>query len=88
MRNGGARRSADKQVSRLGFPDIDRLTANDKDSRASLEMTIRESLKSPSLPVTSHQALLIPNPCFQTFGNTLFPYRHFERKREIFLAGR
>ena len=31
INNGDARRSADKQVSRLGFPDIDRLTANDKD---------------------------------------------------------
>ena len=31
INNGDARRSADKQVSRLGFSDIDRLTANDKD---------------------------------------------------------
>ncbi len=31
INNGDARRSADKQVSRFGFPDIDRLTANDKD---------------------------------------------------------
>ena len=43
---GDARRSADKQVSRLGFPDIDRLTANDKDFSLMLEMTIRESHKS------------------------------------------
>ena len=43
---GDARRSADKQVSRLGFPDIDRLTANDKDFSLTLEMTIRESHKS------------------------------------------
>ena len=38
--------------------------------------------------ITRGSQSLIPNPCFQTFGNTLFPYRHFERKREIFLAGR
>ncbi len=31
---------------RLGFPDIDRLTANDKDFSLTLEMTIRESHKS------------------------------------------
>ena len=43
---GDARRSADKQVSRLGFPDIDRLTANDKDFSLTLEMSIRESLMS------------------------------------------
>ena len=49
-----------KQVSRLGILNIDRLTANDKDFSTALEMTIRESLKSPSLPVTSHQSLLIP----------------------------
>ena len=55
----------------MGVPNIDRLTANDKDFSTALEMTIRESLKSPSLPVTSHQALLIPHPCFQTFGNAL-----------------
>ena len=46
INNGDARRSADKQVSRLGFPDIDRLTANDKDFSLTLEMTIRESHKS------------------------------------------
>ena len=36
-----------------------RLTANEKDSRASLEMMIRESLTSPSHQslVTSHQSL-------------------------------
>ena len=35
---------------------------------------------------------LIPNPCFQIFLGVrriaLFPYRHFERSREIFLAHR
>ena len=34
---------------------------------------------------------LIPNPCFQILGVrriALFPYRHFERSREIFLAHR
>ena len=31
INNGDARRSADKQVSRFGFTDIDRLTAKDKD---------------------------------------------------------
>ena len=40
INNGDARRSADKQVSRLEFPDIDRLTANDKDFSLTLEMTI------------------------------------------------
>ena len=60
INNGDARRSADKQVSRFGFPDIDRLTANDKDFSTSLEMTVRESDVSQSLipgywnPVTSH----------------------------------
>ncbi len=42
----------DKQVSRLRFPDIDRLTANDKDFSLTLEMTIRES----------HESLETPNP--------------------------
>ena len=50
INNGDARRSADKQVSRLGFPDIDRLTANDKDFSLTLEMTIRESHKSLVTP--------------------------------------
>ena len=36
-----------------GVPDIDHLNANDKDLRASLEMTIRESDVSKPL-VTSH----------------------------------
>ena len=59
INNGDARRSADKQVSRLGFPDIDRLTANDKDFSLTLEMTIRESHKSQ---VTSHLRPLNPEP--------------------------
>ena len=46
INNGDARRSADKQVSRFGFPDIDRLTANDKDFSLTLEVTIRENHKS------------------------------------------
>ena len=46
-----------EQVSRLRVPNIARLTANDKDFSLTLEMTIRGSLKSPSL-----QLLEIPNP--------------------------
>ena len=38
------------------------------------------------MQVTSHSRFLILNFCFQTFGNTLFPYRHPERSRGIFLA--
>ena len=38
-----------ERVSRLGVPNIVRLTANDKDFSLTLEMTIRGSLKSPSL---------------------------------------
>ena len=38
-----------------------------------------------SLITRGSQSLI---PTFKLFGNTLFPYRHFERKREIFLAGR
>ena len=72
MRNGGAAYKKQKRrgvqmrqflkvsgerVSRLGVPNIVRLTANDKDFSLTLEMTIRGSLKSPSL-----QLLEIPNP--------------------------
>ena len=48
----------------LNFPNIVRLTANDKDFSLALEMTIRESdvSQSPSLLVTSHLRFLIPNP--------------------------
>ncbi len=46
-----------ERVSRLGVPNIVCLTANDKDFSLTLEMTIRGSLKSPSL-----QLLEIPNP--------------------------
>ena len=72
MRNGGAAHkkaeaprsineimfeSEWERVSRLGVPNIVLLTANDKDFSLTLEMTIRGSLKSPSL-----QLLEIPNP--------------------------
>ena len=41
------------QVSRFGFPNIDRPVANDKDFSLALEMTIRESdvFQFPSLLV-------------------------------------
>ena len=38
-----ARRFLEEQVSRLRSPNIDHMTANDKDFSTSLEMTIRES---------------------------------------------
>ena len=40
--DGDARRSSAYQVSRLRFPNIDCLTANDKDPSAALGMTMRE----------------------------------------------
>ena len=42
-----------EQVSRFGFPNIDRWAANDKDFSLALEMTIRESdvFQFPSLLV-------------------------------------
>ena len=42
------------QVSRFGFPNIDRWAANDKDFSLALEMTIRESdvFQFPSLLVS------------------------------------
>ena len=40
---GDARRFLSEQVSRFGFPNIDRWAANDKDFSLALEMTIRES---------------------------------------------
>ncbi len=67
MRNGGAAYKKQKRrgvqmrqflkvsgerVSRLGVPNIVRLTANDKDFSLTLEMTIRGSLKAPSLLVS------------------------------------
>ena len=77
MRNGGAAYKKQKRrgvqmrqflkvsgerVSRLGVPNIVRLTANDKDFSLTLEMTIRGSLKAPSLLVFSCSRSLIPNP--------------------------
>ena len=41
-----------EQVSRFGFPNIDRWAANDKDFSLALEMTTRESPMSPSLLVS------------------------------------
>ncbi len=40
---GDARRSLDSRFPVLNFPNIVRLTANDKDFSLALEMTIRES---------------------------------------------
>ncbi len=40
---GDARKSLDIRFPVLDFPNIAHLTANNKDSRASLEMTVRES---------------------------------------------
>ena len=56
INNSDARRSLDSRFPVLNFPNIVRLTANDKDFSLALEMTIRESdvTKSPSLLVTSH----------------------------------
>ena len=39
-----------------------RHTVSDRDFSTSLEMTIRESLLSPSLLVSQSPSLLIPNP--------------------------
>ena len=56
INNSDARRSLDSRFPVLNFPNIVRLTANDKDFSLALEMTIRESdvSKSLSLLVTSH----------------------------------
>ena len=43
INNGDARRSLDSRFPVLNFPNIVRLTANDKDFSLALEMTIRES---------------------------------------------
>ena len=43
INSGDARKRLAEQVSRFGFPNIDRLTADDKDFSLTLEMTIRES---------------------------------------------
>ena len=40
---GDVRKSLDIRFPVLNFPNIAHLTANNKDSRASLEMTVRES---------------------------------------------
>ena len=52
-----ARRSLDSRFPVLNFPNIVRLTANDKDFSLALEMTIRESDVSKSL---SHQSRIPP----------------------------
>ena len=57
----------------MGFSNIVRLIANEKDSRASLEMTIRESDISQSL-VTSHSAPLIPAFKLQCGSAALYKY--------------
>ena len=49
---GDARRSLDSRFPVLNFPNIVRLTANDKDFSLALEMTTRESPMSPSLLVS------------------------------------
>ena len=56
INNSDVRRSLDSRFPVLNFPNIVRLTANDKDFSLALEMTIRESdvSKSLSLLVTSH----------------------------------
>ena len=43
INNGDARRSLDRRFPVLNFPNIVRLTANDKDFSLALEMTIQES---------------------------------------------
>ena len=55
---GDARRFLGKQASRLRFPNIDHLTANNKDFSLSLEMTMRENLMSldPWSLATRHYA--------------------------------
>ena len=45
----------------------------------------RESLVPPAPLIPSHKSLAT-NPCFQTFGDIPFPYRHRKRSRGIFLA--
>ena len=59
INNSDARRSLDSRFPVLNFPNIVRLTANDKDFSLALEMTIRESDVSKSL---SHKSLEISNP--------------------------
>ena len=58
INNSDARRSLDSRFPVLNFPNIVRLTANDKDFSLALEMTIRESDVSKSL---SHQSRIPPD---------------------------
>ena len=73
-------------TSRLSSSNIQRFPACKGDPSATLGMTVRESSLSVSL-VTSHSSL-IPAFKFRGWRIALFPYRHFERSREIFLAHR
>ena len=58
INNSDARRSLDSRFPVLNFPNIVRLTTNDKDFSLALKMTIRESDVSKSL---SHQSRIPPD---------------------------
>ena len=77
INNSDARRSLDSRFPVLNFPNIVRLTANDKDFSLALEMTIRESdvSKSLSLLVTSHASPSISNAIKLSGRTFLAPHR-------------
>ena len=83
INNSDARRSLDSRFPVLNFPNIVRLTANDKDFSLALEMTIRESDVSKSL---SHQSRIPPPPisnAIKLSGRTfLAPHRGSSPKGE------
>ena len=78
---GDARRFPGKQVSRLSFPNIVRLTANDKDPSATISMTIRKdgSLTSDvswspvTSTATSTKGYTIPILCIVPLPSTPDP---------------
>ena len=81
INNSDARRSLDSRFPVLNFPNIVRLTANDKDFSLALEMTIRESDVSKSL---SHQSRIPPiSNAIKLSGRTfLAPHRGSSPKGE------
>ena len=84
INNSDVRRSLDSRFPVLNFPNIVRLTANDKDFSLALEMTIRESdvSKSLSLLVTSHASPPISNAIKLSGRMFLAPHRGSSSKGE------
>ena len=81
INNGDARRSLDSRFPVLNFPNIVRLTANDKDFSLALEMTIRESDVSKSL---SHQSRIPPiSNAIKLSGRTFLAPHRGEARRYV-----